>query len=47
MANVLRSPSKVLRVGVSRTAILTKPRTLKQKAKRFLHWRKRNERKSD
>jgi hypothetical protein len=38
---VLRSPSKVLRAGVSRTASLVKTRALKQKAMAFLRWRDR------
>jgi hypothetical protein len=41
MANVLRSPLKVLRAGVSRIVSLIEPKTIKQKAKRFLRWRKR------
>jgi transposase-like protein len=41
MANVLRSPSKVLRVGVSRIVSLVKPHTFKQKARAFMRWRKR------
>jgi hypothetical protein len=41
MANVLRSPSKVLRAGVSRIMDLTEPRTLKQKARSFLKRRKK------
>jgi hypothetical protein len=38
---VLRSPSKVLRAGVSRTGGLVKPCTLKQKAKAFRRWKKK------
>jgi hypothetical protein len=41
MANVLRSPSKVLRAGVSRIVNIVKPHTLRQRAKSFLRWRKR------
>jgi hypothetical protein len=38
---VPRLPSMVLVASVSRTAILTEPKTIKQKEKRFLRWRKR------
>jgi ISXO2-like transposase domain len=34
-------PLKASRASVSRTAYLTKPRTLKQKARAFMRWRNR------
>jgi DNA gyrase inhibitor GyrI len=40
MENVRRAPLKARKVSVSRTVGLTKPRTLKQRTRRFLAWRK-------
>jgi hypothetical protein len=41
MGNVRRRPLKVSRASVSRTAYLTKPRSLKQKARAFMRWHNR------
>jgi hypothetical protein len=38
--NVRRKPSKAQKANVSRITSLTEPKTIKQKANRFLRWRK-------